>query len=206
MGQYYKGVILDKNYKKVDSPVLFAVTSWQFCGGAKLTEHSYVGNTYVNIYARLLAEKFYDSRVVWAGAYADETLKGKTMYSAVTDDICKLSLNEIDGLTKSTRRAGDYYEVEGGFPKYKYIINFTKRQYVEIPDESDKDWVLHPLPLLCCDGNGRGGGDYFSSVNKDLVGKWAYDRIGIGNEIPEGFKPLKYQKIHNEDEKIIFKE
>jgi hypothetical protein len=56
--------------------------------------------------------------------------------------------------------------------------------FVRIPELSE-NWDIHPLPLLCADGNQRGGGDYYGA-NEDLVGSWAYDRIGIDNEIPKG--------------------
>ena len=210
MGQYYKGIILDKNYKKVDNPVLFGVTTWTFDGGAKLMEHSWVGNTYVNIYMRLLAGQYYDSRVVWGGDYAEERFSGnRTAYQLINEENEKEFLKQVEGCKAwGTCYGGNpSYRIEGEFPNYKYLINFTKRKYVEIPayDPNDDDtWYVHPLPLLCADGNGGGGGDYFSPCNKDLVGKWAYDRIGVGNEIPEGFTLLKYDKV-DDNEKVIFK-
>ena len=77
---------------------------------------------------------------------------------------------------------------------YKYILNYDKKCFVRIPKMSEeKDaygfpkLTIHPLPLLCADGNQRGSGDYYGS-NEELVGLWAYDRIGVGNEIPSDFK------------------
>ena len=29
---------------------------------------------------------------------------------------------------------------------------------------NNDDWLVHPLPLLTCEGNGRGGGDYWKLV------------------------------------------
>ena len=37
---------------------------------------------------------------------------------------------------------------------------------------------MHPLPLLTCEGNGNGGGDYHSEYGKEYVGTWARDLIG----------------------------
>lgn len=88
-------------------------------------------------------------------------------------------------------------------PYYKYLINFTKKEYVVMPKYSKREWRIHPLSLLCADGNGRGGGDYREMHDKDTgdlipndydkVGIWAYDKIGITNDKNEvkGFTELK---------------
>jgi hypothetical protein len=49
---------------------------------------------------------------------------------------------------------------------------------------------VHPLPLLTCSGNGRGGGDY--CLDDERVGIWAFDRIGITDDEAEiaGFKQI----------------
>lgn len=47
--------------------------------------------------------------------------------------------------------------------------------------EDDYGLKIHPLPLLTCEGNGRGGGD-FRTENEDylkLIGSWARNRITI---------------------------
>ena len=56
----------------------------------------------------------------------------------------------------------------------KYLINYDKAQYVKLPKCKKGVWQIHPLPLLCADGNGRGGGDY-NGINENMVGIWAYD-------------------------------
>ena len=65
----------------------------------------------------------------------------------------------------------------------------TKKEYVKIPEYNENEWTIHPLPLLCADGNGRGGGDY-NGTNMNKVGIWAYDKIGISNDIPNDFNEL----------------
>ena len=77
--------------------------------------------------------------------------------------------------------------------QYGTILNNELKKYIEIPENND-DWVIHPLPLLCADGNGLGGGDYYG-INMDKVGIWAYDRLGVTNKRPH------YKKI-----KVEFKE
>ena len=49
-----------------------------------------------------------------------------------------------------------------------------------------KDWEgakIHPLPLLTCEGNGRGGGD-FRGDEKGIVGSWARDVISVEKTNP----------------------
>jgi hypothetical protein len=56
----------------------------------------------------------------------------------------------------------------------------------------DKDgWQIHPLPLLTCEGNGRGGGDYGGN-DQNLVGLWARNTISVSNDIPDGYEELLF--------------
>ena len=74
-------------------------------------------------------------------------------------------------------------------PKGCYVINRTKKQYysrddvkpfeVKFGDGTADNWQINPLPLLTCEGNGRGGGDYRSDDCGSLVGTWARDLIEI---------------------------
>jgi len=43
---------------------------------------------------------------------------------------------------------------------------------------------IHPLSLLVCDGNCRGGGDY-RGINDDLCGLWKDDIISMNDTIPD---------------------
>jgi hypothetical protein len=63
-------------------------------------------------------------------------------------------------------------------------INKTKIK--SIPDW--KGTKIHPLPLLTCEGNGRGGGDFRGE--HDLIGSWARDVISV-----EAVKPLNYKEV-----------
>ena len=47
---------------------------------------------------------------------------------------------------------------------------------------------IHPLPLLTCEGNGRGGGDF--SGENEFVGSWARDVVSIEFDAPEGFTEI----------------
>jgi hypothetical protein len=209
MGQYYRGVVLGKTTKRVKRIIVKqAYCCYAHDNGAKLMEHSYVGNWYVKAYEQALANEFYGYPFVWIGDYADEMFN--------TDVYAKA--NEfIDNVTKRNAKKKGFYlngfvfeklckdgAIEKGYENefvekvitkdnankvdtYKYIINFDKKVAVEIPEYDENTWNIHPLPLLCASGNGRGGGDY-SGINEDMVGAWAYDRIGLDNELPQGIK------------------
>lgn len=206
MGQYYRGVILSKNTKKSEK----IIVKQSFCcnahnSGAKLMEHSYVGNWYVKEYERALAKEFYGYPLVWSGDYADLHFNTDVYTKAIEfidNAICKNAKalgyhknedsrwgeefirNGIVASEKSFVIATPYEELN---TTYEYIINFTKKMFVRIPKKTDNDWIIHPLPLLCADGNGKGGGDYWGT-NMKLIGAWAFDCIGVANELPKDIK------------------
>jgi hypothetical protein len=54
-----------------------------------------------------------------------------------------------------------------------------------------KGTKIHPLPLLTCEGNGLGGGD-FRGNERGIVGTWARDLISIESECPKGYQGLPF--------------
>ncbi len=75
--------------------------------------------------------------------------------------------------------------------EYPFCVNHTKKQYVDkrtVPSTGDDR--LHPLPLLTCEGNERGNGDYFGSYR--YVGSWARDVISVEKEAPKRYKKLEF--------------
>lgn len=203
MGQYYRGVILSKNTKKAKK----IIVKQSFCcyahdNGAKLMEHSYVGNWYVKEYEKALAEEFYGHPFVWSGDYADNHFD-TDVYSKACIFIDKATRKNAkalgyrknkngrwgdefirDGITASEKSLSVATPYEELNTTYEYIINFDKKMFVRIPQHSDLGLTIHPLPLLCADGNGRGGGDY-EGTDMGYVGSWAFDCIGVGNELPD---------------------
>ena len=197
MGQYYKATFLDKNADVTANdwnPIKFQLSPYDFNEGAKLMEHSYVGNPFVQAVEYLLAKDTEGTPFVWAGDYAkpyqgytsnlydigNKVDEAKGIAEIVKDD----ALSTFQGILDTK-----CYELDN--PKtYKYVINHTKGLYVKIPPRTN-DYVIHPLPLLTAESNGLGGGDYFAKKNAELVGSWKYDRISVGNDIPKGFKELK---------------
>lgn len=180
MGQYYMPCMLKDKSNAVGGHLY----SHQWDNGLKLMEHSYVGNNFVAAVESLLlpGQPWYRKRIVWSGDYGDMN----RLYKGCVD-----ANNHRDLVDEPIQRtlAKSIYRVSN----YPYILNFTKRQFVDIRkvpvlDKGDHKWSVHPLPLLTCDGNGRGGGDY--GLDNPYVGVWAKHRIGIANEVPKGFTEI----------------
>ena len=68
MGQYYRGAIL--NEEKND--VIKSLCCYAHNNGAKLMEHSYIGNHYVRAFEKLLGTTYKNKPFVWVGDYADK--------------------------------------------------------------------------------------------------------------------------------------
>lgn len=171
MGQYYKPVILDESNK-----VVGWMYSHDYDSGLKLMEHSWMKNDFVQLFEGLISPngQLYKSRVVWAGDYADDEQDGTNIYVKCG------SVNELNP--------------KGEPEYYRYVVNHTKKQYVDketVP--SNGGWAIHPLPLLTCEGNGRGGGDYRGEDTNEIIGSWARDVISVENNLDDY---LEYQKIN----------
>jgi len=173
MGQYYKAVILNSKKQKT---VMFAV-SWDFGSGAKLMEHSWMLNGFVGAFEQILVDN--PQPVVWAGDYANEEKCGNNIYT-----LCD-SATKIAGKKDSTSLP----------KKFKYLINHDKKVFVDktkTPLDSDGGQI-HPLPLLTCEGNGLGGGDFRGNDYSELVGSWSRDIISVTSrksDIPKGFSEI----------------
>jgi len=218
MGQYYKAVFLTENNKPLAS-----VVSYDFGNGAKLMEHSWEKNPFVRFVERQLM--ITPQRVVWAGDYADhenpKTItareiklladeeseywnskvlkeKGVNLHS-LSETIGKLTHDE----NNKNKYEHDYKEVAP--LTAKYLVNHDKKEFVN-KTKTPKDgngWKIHPLPLLTCEGNGRGGGDFHINTEKkqgnvELIGTWARDRISVVStktEIPKDFTELIFDLV-----------
>ena len=170
MGQYYKPVSIDKKEW---------VLSHDYDNGLKLMEHSYIGNTFVEIVEILLTEinGWYKNRIVWAGDCADnEKHKKKNLYELIGKDknIIKPVVRKLD-------------------KKYRYLCNHSKKEFVDKRKiKKDKnDYKINPLPLLTCEGNGRGGGDFRGEDER--IGAWARDIISLEEKAPIGYEEIDGQ-------------
>jgi len=195
MGQYYKPVSIEKKEH---------VLSHSYGNGLKLMEHSYVGNRFVQIVEALIAEggAWYGDHIVWAGDYADpEPNTGNDENEGRGDNLYHICDAEIKPC---------------GGKSYRYVINLDTKEFVDtkkIPmtevweDEKGKEWpfIIHPLPILTCEGNGRGGGDLHKE--DPLVGKWARARVTVSNLKPkahEGYKEIEFN-LYEGDKPAQFK-
>ena len=173
MGQYYKIIILS-DVKHTPEVIRVWIcpstyrTESHSCG-LKLVEHSYINSRPLKAIEELISPVgiFYKCRIVWAGDYADkEESTQKNLYHMVNED------------------KPFYYPP--GETKYRYLVNHTKKEYVDMDKVPNS---IHPLPLLVSEGNGRGGGDYDGN-NKELCGKWARDIISFDDNISDDYTEL----------------
>ena len=217
MGQYYKPIFLSEN----DKPITY-VRCYDFGSGAKLMEHSWMLNPFVRFVENQLMIQ--PQKIVWAGDYADNE-NPDTITEKEIKKICSVKENKkywnFENLTKEgvnlyslTHTVGklshDEYipknkdEYSYTFKKVapvnvKYLVNYDKKEFVnkgKVPKDNN-GWRIHPLPLLTCEGNNRGGGDFFGP-EKDLVGRWARNKIGLVSkkaDIPKDFKEITFDLI-----------
>jgi hypothetical protein len=189
MGQYYKACLITE---EKPTNVVEYVDSWSHNNGSKLMEHSWLGNNFVKVVEMLLRKggAWYKKPIVWAGDYADK--------EDGTDE-------NLYGLTEFANKANcDVLESDEGNP-VMFIVNHSKKLYVNTAKLStNHTWThpdtnrvyeikIHPLPLLTCEGNGNGGGDFCGKDTKNLVGSWARDIISVEDEKPEGYKELSFK-------------
>jgi hypothetical protein len=76
--------------------------------------------------------------------------------------------------------------------KFKYLVNHTKKEFVDKSKVPNVDgWRAHPLPLLTCEGNEEGNGDYYSEDGKEFIGVWSRDLISVESIKPKGYTEIK---------------
>lgn len=169
MGQYYYPMVLDAN-----GNIVVWMDAHMYQNGLKLTEHSFLNNNFVSTFEFGLSPDgpHYKSRVVWGGDYAD---------------------NEPGQENNLYHQCSEYSLIrpsEKNTTEYPFIVNHSKKMFVDktkVP-ANEEGLSLHPLPLLTCEGNGRGGGDYRD--DDPLIGSWARNVISIEKDMPDGFVEL----------------
>lgn len=212
MGQYYRPCVLKKNWKTAKQPVAATLLCYDFDNGAKLMEHSWIGNGLVRRIEYLLANDFNGYPFVWCGDYADTIETHAGIHDFYTDANYFI-YKDYDGDSDDT--TAKYYALKGTIPQlwdgegkynpyqyipyYKYLVNYTKKEYCIMPKHTQKKYQVNPLPLLTCSGNGLGGGDFtlvkrsYNYKTDNRIGSWAFDRIGLSNDKNDikGFKKIK---------------
>jgi len=183
MGQYYRAVFL--NAKEEPSA---HVSSYDFGSGAKLMEFSSDQMSIIRFVEKILIHN--PIRLVWSGDYADnEPNQNDNLYN-LSDNSLKMS----EEIPEDASRWDYNYKTIAPL-RYKYVLNMDKKEFVnkdKMPNNDD--WLVHPLPLLTCEGNGRGGGDYWKEYGAEYIGAWARNRIMVvskKSDIPKDFKEIK---------------
>jgi hypothetical protein len=179
MGQYYKVIILADNMEIIR----VWITPGAYNCGNKLMEHSYLNNKFMNAMEYLISINgmFYKSRIIWTGDYADAVEPIQE-----NDDGEELNLYLI-AEQQYAKYISPYVNEKciDNMDKYRFIVNHTKKLYVDKQkcEENSYGLCIHPLPLLVSDNcNGRGGGDYFGN-NETLCGTWRNDVISVEKSI-----------------------
>lgn len=192
MGQCYRQAIeQDGNLDIFDAQM---VDDWN---GRKLTEHSWIGNNFMDAISERIHNK--PANIVWCGDYADEPQDFVTI-----DWINYVTIYPKDGrepqLLEALPERFDY--------SHKYLVNHTNKCYVDfdlyMSKCKDKDgWILHPLSLLTAVGNGRGGGDYHDDcIDYYMVGAWAGNTLEITDKVPDGYEleDVRFSEDENYDD------
>lgn len=184
MGQYYMAVL--GNEFGTDCKVFNRSVDGEYTF-AKLLEHSWWENSFVNSFSKRLYNEL--GRVIWCGDYAGES-----------DDfdfpICSASYvpcyREVWGdNVKTLGSTSTDFTLDD-----KFLINYDTKEYVNLNEYKEKSkgrdsWVIHPLPLLTAVGNGRGGGDFHEgNIGFENVGIWAWHLLTISDAPEKDFTKL----------------
>jgi len=149
---------------------------------------------------------WYNNSFGWVGDYADEDGEGPSS-DQIKIALARMENTEKskDLIDRMSEKAGigyqevsELYSVEdilsilkdnSPLPQFRYIVNTDKKEIVDLKElelhakglDADDVWIIHPLPLLTCVGNGRGGGDFHGE--DDRIGMWYRDHIYTTNDI-----------------------
>ncbi len=195
MGQYYRAIVKKQNgrfdvYNR--NVVRNGKSEYTF---AKLTEHSWWYNDFVNAVCLDLYCRKERNRIAWIGDYATEFLRCKEIKTFNGLDSTKIRM-----LAKRCWNCDGKDVDENDFTlDGLYLINHTKKEYINCTayyqrSEMTDKWCLHPLPILTCIGNGLGGGDYCSPTidsTEEYIGYWAWDEVSIENQPPIDYTEIE---------------
>ena len=197
MGQYYnilikkddKYILYNRSFRKTDGSAEYEP--------AKLTEHSFIGNTTMSCVSNLILRK--PKKVAWVGDYSNQYEENEKV-----NNLDYNQMKELHDLEWKHELRANILPFKPLLVNFLLLVNWDKKQYIDMCDYIEKSTVkegylqgmcLHPLSLLTALGNGFGGGDYHGT-NEELVGSWCLDTISfesidIENKlIKKGFKAL----------------
>jgi len=199
MGQYYAAIVIDasRNVTKVEPGT--------FASFGKLTEHSWVGNPFVNAVYSLIHNR--PRKVAWIGDYSqDPYLPAEDTYAKVLPYDEYLALFNIAQGDLSGISRGMFFKDDLGIVDYDtkgfYLVNHDQSVFIDMEAyiqrstvvEDEVAWCMDPLPLLTACGNGRGGGDYRNESYPCYgdVGTWAFSSVECTETVPAGYTEAIY--------------
>ena len=209
MGQYYIPVIISGNKR-------MRLYSHQYDNGIKLMEHSYIGNNFMNAVCSLLLDR--PAKVAWIGDYSADFTEDMEPYET---KLPQKKFMRIYNATWTSKKR-EYVKPEPMQMDIDtalgwWLVNHTQKIALDLGKyvaenkwrKAWKDWktgeteeydmCVHPLSLLTACGNGRGGGDYHDChPDYDKVGTWAFDRIQLMTEKPNGYAEVTYHFTERE--------
>jgi len=191
MGQYFYPTFYKKHGTKLYGTQFLA---HDYGNGLKLTEHSYVGNNFVETVLTQLYNN--PQNVYWCGDYFNRNdFQDETTFNRMKNTWRKYHVKFDAQTGKHTSTYPKLKEVND-FSMNKFIVNHTKKCFINMREYVEQapmnEWVdapLHPLCILTAVGNERGGGDYYGPY-KELAGSWAGDLIEIQDPKPNGYEDV----------------
>lgn len=195
MGQYYRPVVGDVSGK--DITVYGRSVDGKYVGGAKLMEHSWIGNPCMECVAKLLYKN--PQRLAWIGDYAKQSdFEGVFKAGRHIED--SVAVPDVEKVWEIETPPGFKSDERIDFLDHKYFVNHEQKKYLDIDEYRDRsalegDDCIHPISLLTAIGNGRGGGDFFNRIQMKFVGIWSWNLVSVEDEPLQGFE---------KDDKIAF--
>lgn len=173
MGAYYKVVNLE------DMESLFP---YDFNSSAKMLDHAYVGNNYVNVALNEIFEGSWKNKpIAWVCSYDNSP-----QYHDVHDKAVNVS---------SCAENVEYLDFSNAI-----IINNDKQEYIDLTEfvlnyPGERELMIHPFCLLTSSTDeGMGGGDYH--YEHALRSTWAGDRFVVTFNRAE--VPFEYKNVSKE--------
>ena len=209
MGAYYEATLTANEGhtevygSKVTEGTPFRVSTYSFDNGAKLMEHSYIENSYVDGILGLIEDN--PTNVIWLCDYT-ENEEGKNPYTWDT-------VNEVETTEKVAKQLQTKNHRSNGF-----IINHTTNEYISLKSykkefaKHSNEWATNPLPFLTnSETECMGGGDL--RTEEPIRGLWKNHLISYTKSLGEfkGFKNVtkdvivweKKVEFVNADKEII---
>lgn len=187
MGQYYKVRIFDEENK---NEVIISESDNKNIGNGKLMEFVWLDSPVANTISEMIYN--HTQRVACVGDYVE---------------IEECDFRNRVWESKGVKPRENIFKLDN-----KYIINHTKKEYIDFNEYFSINTVnnpyghnyvcKNPIPILTAKGNSRGGGDFYGYY-MELAGSWFDHLISIEDIPPEGYDEICPQfKEFDEDEMI----